>query len=106
MSDFKTYCFDIDGTLCSITDAAYDQAEPFHHRIKKVNELYDAGNTIILFTARGSTTGIDWRQVTEGQMLEWGVKYHELLLGKPFADIFIDDKAVNDADWFDGVAKK
>ena len=24
----------------------------------------------------------------------WGVKYHELLMGKPGADFFIDDKGV------------
>lgn len=105
-SDLKTYCFDIDGTLCTITDATYDQAQPFSDRIAKLNELYDIGHRIVLFTARGSTTGIDWRAVTEQQMSDWGVLYHELILGKPYADIFIDDKAVNDKVWFDAVLKK
>ena len=89
------YCFDIDGTLCTNTDGAYNTAEPFGDRISHVNELFLQGHRILLFTARGSTTGIDWRQVTERQLDAWGVRYHELILGKPHADIFVDDKAWN-----------
>lgn len=93
------YCFDIDGTLCTITDGEYAQAEPLIDRIAIVNALYDAGHKIKLFTARGSTTGIDWRDLTESQMKMWGVRYHQLILGKPEADIFIDDKAFNAHTW-------
>ena len=93
------YCFDIDGTLCTKTDGAYERAQPFPNRIEFVNLLYVQGHVVKLFTARGSTTGIDWRTFTERQMQEWGVKYHELILGKPEADIFIDDKAFNADDW-------
>lgn len=93
------YCFDIDGTLCSKTDGAYDTAEPFPARIEVVNQLYEIGHYIKLFTARGGTTGINWREVTEHQMRTWGVRYHELIMGKPEADIFIDDKAFNSEAW-------
>lgn len=68
---------------------------PYAARIEHVNQLFAAGHVIKFFTARGSTTGIDWRQVTEEQLLNWGVKYHELIMGKPFADFFIDDKATS-----------
>ena len=97
-----TYCFDIDGTLCSNTEGAYEKAEPWPHAIAKVNALHGAGHRVILFTARGSTTGIDWRALTEKQMKEWGVRYHELFLGKPTADVYVDDKAVNVKDWLKG----
>jgi hypothetical protein len=93
------YCFDIDGTLCTITDGDYPDAEPFFERIAVVNALYAAGHTVKLFTARGSTTGIDWRAVTEGQMKVWDVHYHELILGKPEADVYVDDRAVNADVW-------
>lgn len=93
------YCFDIDGTLCTSTDGDYAMAEPFHDRIAVVNALYIAGHIIKLFTARGSTTGIDWRDVTERQLLAWGVRYHMLIMGKPEADLFIDDKAFNAEHW-------
>ena len=49
-------------------------------------------NRIVLFTARGYKTGIDWEELTEMQMQKWGVKYHELIFGKPDADYYIDDK--------------
>ena len=52
-------------------------------------------------TGRGSVTGIDWLDVTEKQLASWGVKYHELKMGKPHYDLFICDKAVNTTDFFD-----
>lgn len=93
------YCFDIDGTLCTKTDGAYELAQPFPERISVINSLHSSGHTIKLFTARGSTTGIDWRKLTESQLSEWNVNYHELIMGKPEADIFIDDKAINADSW-------
>lgn len=94
-----TYCFDIDGTLCSNTDGDYERAEPFRDVIDAVNGLHAEGHRIVLCTARGSTTGIDWRAVTEAQLATWNVRYDTLVMGKPSADVYVDDKAVNAADW-------
>ena len=94
------YCFDIDGTICTNTDGDYEQAVPFKEVIKKINSLYDMGYKIIFFTARGTTTGIDWYELTKGQLEEWQVKYHELIMGKPYADLFIDDKCVKSNEFF------
>jgi len=93
--DRLVYCFDIDGTICTNTYGDYHQAQPFAERIAHVNALFDDGHTVKLFTARGTTTGIDWRDATTTQLAGWGVKYHELILGKPHADVFIDDKAID-----------
>ena len=60
-----------------------------------INKLYDRGNKIVLFTARGYKTGIDWQKITEKQMRDWGVKYHELKFGKPDATYYIDDKMLD-----------
>ncbi len=90
-----TYCFDIDGTLCTNTEGAYEAARPLARMIAAVNRLHKAGHRIILCTARGSTTGIDWRKLTERQMKAWGVRYHELHFGKPTADVYVDDKSIN-----------
>ena len=98
----KSYCFDLDGTLCSNTEGEYAQAMPLPERILKVNELYDQGNRILIYTARGTVTGIDWRELTLKQLDAWGVKHHELRLGKPFADIYVDDRGVSDGVFFDG----
>ena len=94
-----TYCFDIDGTLCTNTEGDYERAEPLVEVIARVNALYEGGHRILLMTARGSTTGIDWRAITENQLKIWGVKYHGLWLGKPTADMYVDDKAINVKDW-------
>jgi len=96
----RHYCFDLDGTLCTNTEGEYENAQPLVERIEKVNRLFDSGNKIIIFTARGSTTGINWTALTENQLTAWNVKYHSLQLGKPFADFYIDDKGVTDSDFF------
>ena len=95
------YCFDLDNTLCTNTNREYDNSQPIINRIKKLNELYDDGQTIIIDTARGSVTGINWFDVTKKQLDEWGVKYHTLYVGRKLNyDVIIDDKAINDLDFF------
>lgn len=93
----QTYAFDIDGTICTNTDGDYENAVPFKDRIKIINNLYNSGNIIKMFTARGSTTGIDWYEFTFNQLKTWNLNFHELILGKPYADFFIDDKGCNDS---------
>ena len=78
----------------------YEEAQPIKNRIDKVNELYNLGHTIIYWTARGTVTGKDWSKVTKKQFKEWGVKYHKLEFGKPFYDLFIDDRNINDKSFF------
>lgn len=94
------YCFDLDGTLCTTTDNDYNNAIPKLDRIAKVNQLANMGDTIIIFTARGASSGIDWMAVTERQLSDWGILHNELILGKPAADFYIDDKAIRDEDFF------
>ena len=93
------YCFDIDGTICS-TGCHYKEAEPYVQVIDKINELFDNGHHIILFTSRGSGSGKNWYDFTKKQVDNWGVRYHELLVGKPLYDIFIDDRAINNEEWY------
>lgn len=89
----NTFVFDIDGVIAGIQkDLDYALSEPNQRMIDIINKLYDYGNKIVLFTARGYVTGKDWSTVTEDQMQRWGVKYHELKFGKPNADYYIDDK--------------
>ena len=74
------YCFDLDGTLCSDTDGDYPNAIPNLEVIGKLNELYDAGHTIIVYTARGATTGLDWHELVKAQLKAWNVKHHKLII--------------------------
>ena len=92
---------DIDETICvSPENRDYIKATPLLDRINKINELYENGNIIIYWTARGTGSGKDCRAITEKQFKEWGVKYHEIQFGKPIYDLFIDDKAFNSENYF------
>lgn len=95
----KKYVVDLDGTLCDTLDMDYNKSIPIKENIEKINKLYDASNTIVIQTARGYRTKINWRELTEYQLKTWGVKYDILLFDKPDADIYIDDKALNARDW-------
>lgn len=102
------YVFDIDGTICNNTYGEYQKATPFIERIEHINNLYEKGNEIIFFTARGmgrykgdvEKVHKEFYEFTKNQLDSWKVKYHKLLLGKPSADIFIDDKGIKDEDYF------
>ena len=92
---------DIDNTICKTNSSAeYDKAVPINSRIQKINKLYDAGHTIIYWTARGTLSGIDYYDLTKSQLDKYGVKYHELKLKKPYYDLFIDDRNVNSEEYF------
>ncbi|MBR3771069.1 MAG: acylneuraminate cytidylyltransferase family protein [Clostridium sp.] len=92
----KRFVFDIDGVVAKLEPQLnYEETSANERMVKIINQLYDMGNEIILFTARGYVTGIDWRETTEKQMEAWGVKYHQLLFGKPNADYYIDDKMLD-----------
>ena len=85
---------DIDGTICTDEKGLYEKAKPLSEQIHKINKLYDDGNTIIYWTARGTVTGIDWYKLTKNQLTLWGCRYHDLRVGtKPHYDLFICDKS-------------
>jgi hypothetical protein len=89
-----TLLIDIDGVICSTESNKYDSSEPDENMIALINSLYDKGNIIKIFTARGSSSGIDWESYTKMQLINWGLKYHELIVGKPSCDLIVDDIAI------------
>jgi CMP-N,N'-diacetyllegionaminic acid synthase len=105
------YVFDLDNTLCDTKkkdDGNWDyiNSEPFTDRINIVNNLYDKGNYIIVETARGCVSKKNWYEETYKQLVNFGLKFHELRTGVKFnADFFIDDKGVNSNDFFNGYYK-
>jgi len=83
---------DIDGTICT-TEGGYANAKPIPENITKINKLYNEGNIIVYWTARGKNTGIDWSALTGQQLTEWGCLYHDVIMnGKPAYDLLICDK--------------
>jgi hypothetical protein len=92
----RTFAFDLDGVLATLVPGNdYRKAEPHAPGIALVNHLHDAGNRIVVYTARGSATGRDWTETTRDQLRRWGVLYHELRFGKPAADYYVDDRTIS-----------
>jgi len=97
---------DIDDTICYYDEEDkngkmdYSKAKPYEERISKINRLYNEGNKIIYWTARGSVTQKLWFTVTYEQLKRWGCLFHELRMGKPNYDLFIDDKNINSEEYF------
>lgn len=89
------YCIDIDGVIALTQGNDYKNSKPVPEVIAKVNKLFNEGHAIKIFTARGSSSHIDWRELTVKQLQEWGVEYHQLIMSKPPADFFVDDRAMS-----------
>lgn len=102
--------FDIDGVLCNEHDADVTHREPFMSRIWQINQLVEKeGYEVDIYTSRGMrSTGNDpvasdlkYRDITEKQLADWGVKYSKLYFGKPNADVYIDNKNALMQDFFE-----
>lgn len=89
----QTYIIDIDDTLifsdkidCRYCKrVTYEMKDKATDEIFYVNALYDNGHTIILHTGRNW----DCYDLTKKQLAKAGVKYHELVMGKP-QGIYVD----------------
>ena len=106
--NMSIYCFDLDNTICAPHHAAtnsvekYSNASPIAKVISKINMVYDDGHEIIIFTARRMLTHqgnlakieADVGDITRKWLAEHNVRYHKLIFGKPYADLYIDDKAM------------
>lgn len=100
-------CFDIDNTICEEKAkgthwSEYANVAPIPEMVKYINEMYEKGHYIILATARHMATTesnlglVNARigKITYDWLEEHGVKYHEIYFSKPYADYYIDDKAI------------
>jgi hypothetical protein len=102
----KIYLFDLDNTLCMTEkkeDGNWDylNSKPIQNRIDYVNDLFDNGHKIIIETARGSVSKKNWYEETHNQLINFGLKFHELRTGVKFNfDYSIDDKGYNSEDFF------
>ena len=96
---YNTFVIDIDDTICYTTNRDFENSIPNKEVKNKINELYDKGWKIILYTARGakSCNTVEERiQKYENVTTKWlaknDVKYTELVFGKMNADYYVDDK--------------
>lgn len=83
--------YDMDGVICQNgLPKDFATQAPIPETIAEINHQYEAGDHIVIHTARLAQD----REVTKNWLKEHGVKYHELLMGKPDADVYVDDKAI------------
>jgi capsule biosynthesis phosphatase len=98
---------DVDDTICFATNRDYANGKPDLDLIAILNRKYDQGHTVVYYTARGMRTcgedlnriELEVRPILETWLAKHGVKYHQLRMGKQFADIYIDDKAKHPNDF-------
>jgi capsule biosynthesis phosphatase len=101
----KRFCFDLDNTLVSFPKIPndYTSVEPILKNIEILKFLKLLGHTIIIYTARrmkthnGNIGSIlkDIGQITLNTLKLFDIPYDEIYFGKPYADFYIDDLAVN-----------
>jgi len=98
-------CFDLDNTLVTYPTIPndYTSVKPIHKNIELLKNLKELGHEIIIYTARrmkthnhniGKVTK-DIAMITMNSLEELNIEYDEIIFGKPIADIYIDDRAMN-----------
>lgn len=98
-------CFDLDNTLVTYPVIPYDYSsvKPIPRMIELAQKLKADGHTIIIHTARRMETHKhnvgavikDIGLTTFKTLEEFAIPCDELLFGKPIADMYIDDRALN-----------
>lgn len=101
----RRFCFDLDGTLVTTPRVLgdYSTVKPIHRTIAYLQHLHSQGHCIIIYTARRMRTHhgnvgkvvADIGKTTMDTLKEFRIPYDELVFGKPYADLYIDDKAVS-----------
>lgn len=99
------FCFDLDNTLVTYpkTKGDYSTVQAIQKNINLLNFLHSLGHTIIIHTARrmkthGGNVGrvvSDIAEVTLDTLKKFNINFDEIYFGKPHADFYIDDLAVN-----------
>ncbi len=100
-----TICFDLDNTLVTYPSIPgdYTTVKPITKMVDLARRLKSEGHTIIIHTARRMATHHnnveavirDVGALTVKSLQDLGIPYDELKFGKPLADMYIDDRAVN-----------
>jgi len=101
----ERFCFDLDKTLVTlpVIENDYTSCLPIEKNINFLKHLKNLGHYIIIHTARRMRTynnnvGAvikDIGLITQKQLKDFDIPYDELHFGKPYAQYYIDDLAVN-----------
>ena len=99
------FCFDFDNTLVSYPRVKddYTTVEPIIENINFLKYIKKFGHTIIIYTARRMKTHngnngkilADIGKLTFDTITRYDIPFDEIYFGKPYADVYIDDLALN-----------
>lgn len=102
-------CIDLDGVICQLRkeNEKYQELKPVNGAIDKITQLKETGHYIIIYTARRMKTHnantakviADIGKVTLDWLDKYNIPYDEIMFGKPWADIYIDDNAFRFSSW-------
>ncbi len=100
---------DLDGTICELRKDSQDYADvcPIPNAVQKMNALRKAGHYLIIHTARhmktcdGNAALVEKRigKKTRDWLAKHKIPYDELVFGKPYAQLYIDDLALPFRGW-------
>lgn len=87
---------DLDGSICT-EERTYSRsmAQPLAGAVESIKRLHEAGHTIIIYSARS------WQEyeMTVHWLITHGIPYHQLIMGKPIGDVWIDDRTIPFEAW-------
>lgn len=103
--EVKRFCFDIDNTLLTYPEIPgdYNTCKPITQTVNFLKFLKSMGHYIILHTARRMKTHnsnlgkvvADIGDITLKSLKKHRIPYDEIHFGKPYADFYIDDLAID-----------
>jgi capsule biosynthesis phosphatase len=101
----KRFCFELDNTLVTNPEIQndYSTVKPIYKNIEYLRFLKNAGHYIIIYTSRNTNTyksniGLilkNTSKITYDTLDKFEIPYDEIYFGKPNADFYIDDLAIN-----------
>jgi capsule biosynthesis phosphatase len=102
-------CIDIDGVICKLKkeNELYQDLMPVDGSVERIMQLKESGHYIILYTARRMKTHnaniakviADIGKITLDWLERHNIPYDEIIFGKPWADVYIDDNAFRFHNW-------
>lgn len=103
-------CFDLDGVICNSKNGDYENGIVIPEGKEAINKTYDLGYKVIVFTARFTQRhhGDEYQygyEITVQWLRKHGIKFHQLIMGKPHYDLQLCDKSLRidvdnrEADW-------
>ena len=92
----------MDDTILTTEDRDYPNSVPIWPVIHKLREAKLNGWTILLHTARGMGRSNGQIELVQEEVIneiasfcsKWAVPYDEIIVGKPWAAMYVDDKAL------------